>query len=216
MAIEDLTTYTEVDPNGHITVDANTSTFTDLPRNEDAYVYKDKGVDHFNGDFEHLSEIYSSAGTASGMVYINVLANLVDDAKGIYAGGGDMLTLLIHMDSANAPSLYMREYVAGTEYTAGPYAFSPSTLYYLKFKRDEGVGTYGTLYCYLYSDAARTNLLTTLTLTLHAKKDFRYIYVTQTYNSATTEVITGYYQNLDLQEAPPPPAGGACYGYVIG
>lgn len=48
---EDFTDYTEVDPNEHIEKTANHVDFQ-CYRNEDAYLYKDKDIDHFN-DFEH-------------------------------------------------------------------------------------------------------------------------------------------------------------------
>jgi hypothetical protein len=47
----DLTAFTEVDPNSRIVVDSIRSEFTGLTRNEDAYVYKDYGIDNYD-DFE--------------------------------------------------------------------------------------------------------------------------------------------------------------------
>jgi len=49
--VQDLTSYTEVDPNSRIAVTANRVTATNLTRNEDAYVYKDMGIDYFAGSF---------------------------------------------------------------------------------------------------------------------------------------------------------------------
>jgi len=46
MDTEDLTTYTEVDPNGHIDATAARCTMTGIGHDEDAYRYRDKGVDH--------------------------------------------------------------------------------------------------------------------------------------------------------------------------
>jgi len=42
MATEDLTTYPEVDPNGHISATAARCTMTGIGNNEHAYRYKDK------------------------------------------------------------------------------------------------------------------------------------------------------------------------------
>ena len=59
---EDFTTYTETDPGADITKTADRITFTALRTREDTfYVYKDKGVDHFNGNFEHLEKHTVSA-----------------------------------------------------------------------------------------------------------------------------------------------------------
>ncbi len=197
-ATENFTTYTEEDPNTHITVTASRVTVTGLLRSEDAWVVKDKTAGHFDGDFEHLITVYIDAGGGDGgQNTVWGLANLVDDYFGIDASNGDMLS--VWMYSVANPTIRMEEMVAGTRYTVDQ-AVSLDTLYYLKIVRDETVGTYGTIYSYIYSDAARTNLLQTLTLTLHEKEDFRYIYAAQTGNSAQAFSITGYCENLDLQE----------------
>jgi hypothetical protein len=199
-ATEDLTTYTEVDPNARITVTAARSSFVGLTRNEDAYVYYDKGVNHFNGDFEHLLDVYLDSADAYGIAVVWALTNLVDDWKGIIDAAGDALTFQLYFDATNY-NFILRETDAGV-LSGDTYVGAIDTPYYLKIVRDESVGTYGTLYAYIYSDAARTTLLDTLSVTLNtSKKDFRYVYVTQTYNDARTETITGYVENLDLQEA---------------
>jgi len=192
MATEDLTTYTEVDPNNKITVTSDRSEFDTLRRNEDAYVYDDKGVDHFNGNFEHLFEIYMSS--SNGIVVMWGMANIVEDLKSILDASEDELCLEL-----STYTFYLIEVFGGTQYY-DTYGGTSGTLYYLTAERDEGVGTYGTLYLYIYSDADRTNLLDTLTVTLHEKEDFRYLYVTQSYNSGHTNAASGYTQNVDLQE----------------
>lgn len=213
MATEDLTTYTEVDPNSHITVITTRSTFANLDRNEDAYVYDDKGVGHFDGDYEHLIDVYLDSSDVDAHVIVWGLANLVDDARGIDDAGGD--EHLVRFTRSHAGYwLRMDEMYAGTEYAGSAYGISLDTTYYLKIKRDESVGTYGTLYLYIYSDAARTNLLATQTLTLHEKEDFRYIYVTQALNTNNTPYRTsGYSENLDLQEVVVVPRS---FGFVVG
>jgi hypothetical protein len=198
MATEDLTTYTEVDPNSRITRTATRSTYAALQRDEDAYVYKDKGAAHFSGDFEHLIAVYLDETTQGGLVGIWGLANLVDDTGGIRTASGDELIAFL-FDSGGVRYIFLQEVLAGTAYT-DLHTISLDTSYYLKIKRDESVGTYGRLYCYVYSDAARTNLLFTLQLDLHEKEDFRYIYVTQSWNEGTTKPQSGYSENLDLQE----------------
>jgi|GEM_PF-1428486 len=201
MAVEDFTTYTEVDPNSHITVTASRVAYAGLSTSEDAYVYKDKGVDHFAGDYEHLATVLIDAVTGDGLVFNWVLANLINDMKGIADAAGDYngaATRYTNSDTSYKVSLYER---VGASAYSDVYVGAVDTIYYLKIKRDEGVGTYGTLYCYIYSDAARTNLLDTLTLTLHEKEDFRYIYACNSYNNASGFTITGYTENLDLQEA---------------
>jgi len=198
MAVENLTTYTEVDPNSRITKTATRSSYAGLTQNEDAYIYKDKGVGHFNGDFEHLIDVYLDASDEFGIVVVWGLANLVDDLGGIALASGDELSVYFFYNGADR-ILRLRELVGGISYITN-YIVSLDTPYYLKIKRDESIGTYGRLYCYVYSDSARTNLLETLQLDLHEKEDFRYIYATQSYNGGMAYAQTGYCENLDLQE----------------
>ncbi|MGB6873341.1 MAG: hypothetical protein WBE46_04275 [Dehalococcoidia bacterium] len=199
MATENLTTYTEVDPNSRIGVTAARSAVTGLTRNEDAYLYKDKGAGRFSGDFEHLIDCRVDSGNNVGLLYPWALANLIDDVAGIGASG-DLLGCNLYVVSPTRVDIYLHEWIAGVHYGSAGYQGAPATTYYLKIKRDESVGTYGTLYCYIYSNAARTNLLATLSLALHEKEDFRYIYATNTYNDANAAAITGWCENLDLQE----------------
>jgi len=200
VAVEDFTTYTEVDPNGHITVSANTVDVSALGMDEDAYVYKDFGVDHFKGDFEHLLDLTLTSGSGDGAwALAHSLTNLVDDWHTIHAGGGDELGVSYEWDEDTG-----KWYIRLHEVASGSGARDDSSTYdadsfYLKFKRDESVGTYGTLYCYIYSDAARTNLLETLSLSLHAKTDFRYCYATQSVNPGYDRCVTATIANLDLQ-----------------
>jgi len=202
MANEDFSGYTEVDPNSNIVVTSSRSTFTNLQRNEDAYVYKDKGAGHFDGDFEHLVTCLFDNYTSSGKSTIWGIANEVNDMWYFDDTQKDFLWAFFYHGASNV--LYLKEDgPAGS--VSDSFAPSLDTPYYLKIKRDENVGDYGTLYCYIYSDEARTNLLDTLSITLHAKIDFRYIYVTQSANQGTPNyLIIGYSENLDLQEEAPP------------
>src|SRR5574344_1581071 len=45
---EDLSTYTEVDPNSHISATSSRMTGTSINRNETAYAYYDKGTGYFD------------------------------------------------------------------------------------------------------------------------------------------------------------------------
>jgi len=78
-------------------------------------------------------------------------------------------------------------------------SLSQNTDYYLTLKRDEAIGTYGTLYAYIYSDSARTTLVDTLTVTLTEKQDFRYLFGMISYDSATgNNAWSGTISNLVL------------------
>ncbi len=97
MANENFTTYTEVDPNSRITKTSTKVTWAALDRNETAYVYKDKGVDFFDGDFTHLLTVYMTTLVNGSYVYawaltndlnsIRVIDNANGDALGVWLGG---------------------------------------------------------------------------------------------------------------------------------
>jgi hypothetical protein len=207
---EDFTTYTEEDPNNRITVETSKVTFTNLTRAEAAYVYKDKGVDHFNGDFEHLLTVNSIS--SSGEYPFTSFWGLSNDigAYNVLAEAGKSWIIIDIYHNPVNPRIEIRESDGGTVYYEITSYYSPNTPYYLKIKRDESVGTYGTLYCYIYSDAARTTLIDTLEMALHtSKKDYRYIYAVQSMGLAGDPYMSGYSENLDLgeEEPPAPPTG---------
>ena len=199
MTTQNLTTYTKNDPNGRLTVAAARVDFAGILKNEDCNLYYDFGANFFDGNFEHLLEIYIDSGTNWGRCYPWMLTNDIDDYYGLQGASKSALALLLTLVDG-VYSIRMHELNSGTTYT-DLFTCSVDTSYYLKIKRDESVGTYGTLYCYIYSDAERTNLLDTLELALHtSKKDFQYLFAINTYNDAGAQSLTGYAQNYDLQE----------------
>jgi hypothetical protein len=67
-----------------------------------------------------------------------------------------------------------------------------------------------SLTCYIYSDSARTNLVATLSLTLHGDYNFEYIYASQSENTGNTYHGDTDIENLDLQEG-----GGQTYNVYV-
>lgn len=207
MAVEDFTTYTEVDPNSKVAPLSTEIQVRALQKNQIAYVYDDKGVDHFDGDFEHLITIVPISGdTGNALSLTWVLSNYV----GTQQDHADTSQSYLYVQHNNNHSTNERRIVLGEvdsgSATAESYVFVPLDTKYLKIVRDEAVGTYGTLYCYIYSDAERTTLITTLSVTLNSsKKDFRYLYGVMSREHATeTFDIDFDVENLDIQEAAPP------------
>ncbi len=207
MANQNFGTYTEVDPNNKITKTASRVSWVDIRRNEDAYVYKDKGENYFDNSFVHHLTIRSISasgpgGTAANIDSFWVLANLVDDYTGISNANGDGYFLFFRDYRIGAPKhiIFLVELDGGAATFSGEFQLTVDTDYYLKIVRDESAGTFGTLYCYIYSDAVRETLVGLLTRTLHSsKKDFRYVYAVQTINTGdSSRSHTGYTENLDL------------------
>lgn len=187
---EDFTTYTEVDPSTHINKTASHIDFYAI-RNEDAYLYKDRGVAHF-GDFEHKVDAKTvSGGSGDSCAMVWALANLVDDAQGIKLANDNELMLLMYGDI-----FYLRSCYLGTITLSVAYAFSPNRFYFLTIKR---VGTAFTNK--IYNETARITLLATQTITLNAlMPSFRYIYGCQSLNDAWPAWKDCDIENLNLQE----------------
>lgn len=206
MAVEDFTTYTEVDPNNHIALQGTNHIDATVTRNEDAYLYKDKGNNHF-GDFEHKIDIrIPSAAAADSWIAHWVLNNNVDDIYGNRTAGKTQIYTASYRGSGTMQTMYIVEDYAKANYYHQLQALV-ATWYYLTIKK---AGT--ALTCKIYSDSARTTLLTTLSLVLHADHKFRYIYATNSHNDNQSYQMDADIENLDLQE----PAVGRSFGYIIG
>ncbi len=200
---EDLSAYTEVDPNGRITVTVPRSAFTNLTKNEDAYVYKDKGAAYFNGDFEIRFTAYLTSTDSGGCTIICSMANTVDDWDAIDAANDSEIGIFFYYAAPNHYFIYLREVDSGAAYSDNWETANIADLQpiYIKFKRVEADGTHGTIYAYLYSDSSFSTLIVTLQVALHTnKKDWRYLYVTQTRRSGDAHKQTGYTENFDLRE----------------
>jgi hypothetical protein len=196
MAYEDFTTYTENDPLGVVTITASKVSWTNMTRNDDFYTYKDYGANHFDGDFEHLCTIYDDnqpSGVSQGLWMVSTITG---NLKAIYDASGGCLNFKFY----NGPTAELQE-LRGGSWTTDSGNVSIDTLYYPKIKRDEAVGANGTLYAYVYTDSSRTNLHDTLSISLTAKTDFRYLQVAWSYddNYGPTGGVA-YVENLDLQE----------------
>lgn len=197
--MEDFTTYTEVDPGSDLTVTATKIDAVDMARGADTYVADDKGANHFDGDFEHLFEFYmDSADKSSISPSVWAMANLADSAQDLFDGGNDSYKIAVFTPAIPNISLYEIDFP--TLYFDTSVNLAYDTLYYVTVKRDESIGSFGQLQCFIYDDAGRTSLVDTLALTLHTDlKDFRWVYGTQNEGTGSGE-FTGFVQNLNLQE----------------
>jgi hypothetical protein len=195
---ENFLAYTEVDPNDRYSVTSNKVDVTALTRDETAYVYRDAGVDFFDGDFTQRFEAYvSSLTTVSGTAYVCAKTNDLDDMSALLSGSKPVLMTTLQRGAANY-GFYIQEFYDGSSYLDGD-DLSADTLYYFTVVRDENVGANGTYYQYIYSDANRTTLVASQSLALHAKVDFRYIMAIDSGDvDIPGQTWTGYIQNLEL------------------
>ena len=200
MANEDFTTYTEVDDADDITVTSSKVTATSMQLLVFSYVSDDKGINHFAGDFEHkftteFSNAVGSAGECAAWHLCNTLGGYH-----YYSGYSRKYNHLTIVLMISVPTIQLWENNGSENNVTDDYGGSVSTTYYMTVKRDENVGDYGTAYLYIYSDSGRTNLLDTLTITLQAKQDFRYVCVMNAEGYNSIHAINAYTENLDLQE----------------
>lgn len=188
MVYEDFTDYVEVDPNNYWSQTTTRNTATNLLKSDDSYLYKDYGSGHF-GDFEHLIDFCMTASVLNGWMGVWALVN----AEGSYADMANdvpMVSIGHYADPANRKIVLRWKGGESDEYTN----LSLDTTYYLTIKRS---GT--TLTCKIYSDAARTTLLDTLTVTC-GTGTFQYLEAGFSLDFTGTETISAYVENLDLQE----------------
>lgn len=203
---EDFTTYTEVDQGDKIVVDSAIKvSWTGLAsRWLHGYVYKDFGVDHFNGDFTHKFETqYSGISDVAVLVSSWVLGNTVGDLRIIVAGSGDAHSF--HLYNGGTPSFRLW-IVEGGATSADEWASpSASTTYFVEIVRDDdgGSNNTGRLTAYIRTGSHSGVLQDTLVVDCAAgeQNDFRYIYAVSTYDdSSSVEISSGYTQNLDVGE----------------
>jgi hypothetical protein len=196
MANEDFTTYTEVDPGDDITVAANTITLTLLPRNVSSYVYKDHGVDFFNGDFTHEIE-WEQTNENNGTCSVWDIANALGDFRDLGLAGEDHILCYVNF---NRIRIAVIENGANTNEDPSD-VIADGTNYFLTIDRDDDGGTNSTG---LMTVTIRTvshvgPILDTITSesAVGEQNDFRYSLHSQTSNSGGAQTISGIIRNFD-------------------
>jgi len=204
MATEDFTTYTEVDTGDDRIQRTATHIDHNAWRDEDTYLYDDKGAGHFTdftGSNAHLVDVKlvdAADNGALGCVY--ALTNDLDDMYGLRTASKTTVWVNTFRSTSILWNLQLREEYGGTGYADTWDGVALDTWYYLKIEKS---GT--SLTCKIYpTDSDRTNntnILDTLTLTLQADHSFRYVFGCNTFNSASALSLNNDVENLDLQEA---------------
>ena len=194
MTYGDFRTFTETDPNGHISiVSAREIDVSGLTRNEDAYVYKDYGTDHFKDSFTHYVDAkpITDSGTGGVGVFYE-LANIIDDDDYITNNAP-----LIHLwfNPTTTPDYYiqLKTRDGGGTISSDAYKnYTAGQIYYFTIKRSSS-----QVVVDIYSDSARTNLVDTLTAPMDTTS-FRYLYAVNSYNSGNDYAIDYDVYNIDL------------------
>lgn len=162
---------------------------------------KDFGAAYFDANFEIWFDFMVTASCQnSSIIYLLMLSNSNDTFTTIYTANGDTLSIFFNQTAGGVLNLGVRECNAGS-LTTTQQAISTNTLYYGTWKRDEAVGTYGSLSLYVYSDVLRTNLLWTITVTLTEKQDFQYFTVGAGSGGTGTQQSYGFISNVRIVSA---------------
>lgn len=194
MAYQDLENdWTEVDAHAGLLVEGNKVTCTELTANEDSYLYRDFGVDYFNGDFEMQFEVTVSVGDA--VVVALGMTNEIDDwfgtAQGISTYVGSTISLAAQGTATG-----------GTHVT---YWYGElSTKYYCTWVRDwdAGIGGTGVLYLFIRTGSHTGTLVHVCSVELKDQVAYRYLYFPQCLNNwNSTPKFSGVFENLDIDPA---------------
>ena len=189
MAIEDFTIYTEVDPNGKLTVISSKADAVNADDDEDVYLYKDFGADYFDDldiDFDIYISSASLPSARGGMAVANTL--------GVMAGFATTdISAFAYYDDVVGARIYLRR---GFTVILDWWAASLNTLYYCTLERTAGGDT---VTLEIYSDAVRTVLVDTLSVAGFGAVKLRYLYGFVNANSGVSgRDFDGYVQNMDL------------------
>jgi len=208
MGKEDLTTWTENDPNGHLSHTADRSTFTNLARtDENTYLYKNKAglLQNFTYYFAlKISSLTSATQTVRFQPF--AVINALDDYQDNRINNVPQFGLQIRSSLSTTTFWFVcfeALSVANSYFDAGPANKSVGTTYYIKITK---AGT--SLNIYIYSDPGFTTLIETLGLILHADHNLTYATFPQSAGLATANPTSGYVENLtDTLVTPAQPGG---------
>lgn len=195
---QDLSEYIQVDPGNVLDSTATKLTFTNQSRAMTDYCYKDFGADHFSGnfslDFEFKITGHNSGGVNPQAAFV-ALNNSIGSYSSVLAAKGNIQCILA--GRASAPFIAIHECAAGILYNSAFFTPALNVMYYMTFTRDMAIGANGTLTLKIFSDAARTKLVSTLNLALHKQVAFRYLFAIQSVNSGhPTAVMSGVLDHL--------------------
>ena len=208
--MQDFTTFTESDAPGRLSQAADRSTFMGL-RGNDADVFLRKAIvaawpTDFSQDFEFYIDAADPTSGDRSAALVSYLQDLDDWEANRAANKNQVSVMVDNVAAGPAPRIAIVETNAGNVYTsAATYNPAMDTLYYCTFVK---VGTVTTLY--IYSDASRTTLVATLTLTLQAGWTIVYAMAPQSNGSGDADEISGYIQNMD-----DPISSAELYGHAI-
>lgn len=204
--MENFTTYTEFDNNNHINLVGTNHIDSTVKRNEDAYLYDDKGAAHFT-DFTHDFALKAQDLHAQALSIGYMLANTVDDWYAIWGANGVHIAVSPQKFSgiSNRNFVLYAKPTGGLQYDVTG-QLSIGVWYYFRMVK---LGT--ALNCGIYSTALLRDAgdgtdgdVDNLTLTFTVDQDFRYVYAVNTRNDGNTYQSDVDIEDLELNEVVAP------------
>lgn len=187
-SLQDLTTYTEYDPNSRLTVAGTKCTLSGGYRNQAWNLYKDFGDNYFDGihiDFE--MQLTSCA--TWGLMSVVGISNSTGDSASWAAT--DYLVFMLRTGTSDYRITLLSGDGTSTDYMAA----AEDVTYYCTLRRAPGSDA---VYLDVYSDSARTTLLDTLVITGIGTTKHRYIHAMVSRYSDSTASASGWVDNINL------------------
>ena len=207
---EKFLTYTETDPNSHLTVATHKVTMVGINHNESANLKSDKGLNYFqNFTIKNHVQIDNcndnGTGEDGGAGILSLAAASYSNLKA-QEDAADGLELSLSCLSSFGQHTWT--FIANGVVIASHTDSAPTISRYVKFVRS---GTTGTVS--FYSDSLYSNLLFTLTGTIPST-GYRYIATDMSYNSGVAGTsFSGFVENMNITIDAPPVAD--CTGQTI-
>jgi len=193
----DLTTFTETDPNSHLTVTADKASAVAVTRAETVKLVLDGGADNYNGIELKFDFFNNSSGADDGRQGIG----FSDTNASCATWESDSIHLEAVDQGGDGPIMQLMR---------GPHdaadsndTLSENTEYYWTLNR---VSDSDTATAKVYSDSSRTSLIDTLTMTGYGTAKWRYLFAFVSRTGGTTgHAWTGYWSTLIFSSLDLPP-----------
>ena len=189
----DFTTFTEVDPSSDLTVTTNTIVADTMRRDVSAGVYKDFGENFFSGDFTfewdfNFQGEVGSYGACSIFALTPVFALTRDNRDTSNTG----IDVYISINTGDVIQTFLRDWVTDSADQTDTAYTVPQRFWYTLTRVSS------TITLKIYTDANRSVLYDTLSISNGAAPAYRYLYPLSSFDSsfAPTDLLTGTISDL--------------------
>ena len=192
MATEDLTTFTESDPESKIALSSTTATLSGMRAFADNRVQKSYGSGHFGDDWEHDIDVECTAIGNGNLTGFHAVTDNPDTYESLSDG---IVSGYERVPDWVGRSLFMID--VGNSDIDGYGGYAVGTTYYVTVKRTGGT----TAELYIYSDSDRTVSVDTLSITPDSGTYEYLMAVIGRGDSGNYSTFSGTFENYDLHEA---------------